>query len=265
MKEYIQHVIDPYVRRKKEQLGIEQNPPRAILVLDCWNVHKSQDFLQWMKDNYPHYLLVFVPARCTGEMQPCDLFVQRPFKHEITQQFNTWLSNLVVTQLKQGVAVKDISLEFGLKDLKRKTLEFCLHACDKMADQSMKVLVKEGIDELGFKDLLSAERQLQAIKYCQQNRIEIKSMQEIKVQDLLEGEVERDSRSYTDLMEIDREQEEVDDIKAGEEEYVPKSSAKILKNIISRRKTRSTRVSMRQQEDAILANQLQEEELQDLD
>jgi len=49
------------------QLGC---PPdqRAIILLDCWPVHKSS-FKEFMAKRYPFFILLFVPASCTSKAQ----------------------------------------------------------------------------------------------------------------------------------------------------------------------------------------------------
>ena len=38
---------------------------RAILIIDCWSVHHSAEFLAWMKANYSKLIRIhFVPANC---------------------------------------------------------------------------------------------------------------------------------------------------------------------------------------------------------
>lgn len=89
MKDYIRSIIVPFVTKKARLHNLQTENPHKILVLDCWKVQKSKDFLDWMQENYPHFYLAFVPARCTGELQPCDVLIQRTFKAEIAAAYNT--------------------------------------------------------------------------------------------------------------------------------------------------------------------------------
>lgn len=72
-------VIAPYCKQKIEELNL---PPsqRVAYLLDCWPVHISTAFRQWMKEQYPWILLLFVPPNCTAKLQPQDKFYQKPFK-----------------------------------------------------------------------------------------------------------------------------------------------------------------------------------------
>ena len=69
----------PYVVRMREALGLPPNQV-AILLLDCWSVHRGAPFRTWLAVEYPYMKLLFVPAGCTSKLQPCDVALQKPFK-----------------------------------------------------------------------------------------------------------------------------------------------------------------------------------------
>ncbi|KAJ7125507.1 hypothetical protein C8R43DRAFT_867773, partial [Mycena crocata] len=57
-------IIAPYFEETKKRLGL---PPTQISIwkIDCWSVHKSEAFRNWMKKNHPTIILLFVPGGCT--------------------------------------------------------------------------------------------------------------------------------------------------------------------------------------------------------
>jgi hypothetical protein len=57
---------------KKKELGLD---PSQFLIWknDCWSVHKSKEFLDWMKNRHPRIIVLFVPGGCTGVWQPLDV------------------------------------------------------------------------------------------------------------------------------------------------------------------------------------------------
>lgn len=80
MKEYVMYVLVPYLNKQRERLGLPLDFP-AVWIIDCWSVHIGKPFLEWMAERYPTSIrLLFVPANCTGRMQPCDLSGQRELK-----------------------------------------------------------------------------------------------------------------------------------------------------------------------------------------
>ncbi|QRV79944.1 DDE superfamily endonuclease [Ceratobasidium sp. AG-Ba] len=82
MKEWVDECVVPYANRKRQELG-RLPTQKAILILDCWSVHKGEEFLTWMKASHPLIILVFVPAGCTSVAQPCDTRINRILKHLI--------------------------------------------------------------------------------------------------------------------------------------------------------------------------------------
>ncbi|KZS86487.1 hypothetical protein SISNIDRAFT_397861, partial [Sistotremastrum niveocremeum HHB9708] len=63
MRLLIIDIIVPYFTRQRQRIGdLDQ---RCILQLDCWSVHRSEEFITWMRKNYPWIILQFVPGGCT--------------------------------------------------------------------------------------------------------------------------------------------------------------------------------------------------------
>ncbi|KAF9014838.1 hypothetical protein BDZ89DRAFT_1220417 [Hymenopellis radicata] len=49
---------------KKQELGLgpDQN---SLWKIDCWSVHKSREFLDWMAANHGNIIVIFIPGNCT--------------------------------------------------------------------------------------------------------------------------------------------------------------------------------------------------------
>ncbi len=159
----------------------------------------------------------------------------------------------------------EINLSFSLPELKRKTVEFSLFAYKKIKKNEFTNLFSEGIDDLGFKNMFSQEKQLQSLLFCSQNNIELK---EPSIADD-DKEIEEDPISNADIEELDEgNHADSEEPNQADEAYVPITSVQIAQNIVSRRKTRSSdrsKMSMQSREDQNLAQQLQEQELQVLE
>ncbi|KAJ3984384.1 hypothetical protein F5890DRAFT_1397726, partial [Lentinula detonsa] len=66
MKSLVNDIIAPYFEREKADLGIESPSEQySIWKIDCWSVHKSKEFLSWMKEAHPTIIVVFIPGNCT--------------------------------------------------------------------------------------------------------------------------------------------------------------------------------------------------------
>ncbi len=91
MRKYIIGVIDPYVKSvikaSNGQLPVDQ---KVVLLIDCWSVHKSEEFLSWMKEEYPHLIILFVPGGTTSKFQPADTGLNRPFKAVVKAAYHLW-------------------------------------------------------------------------------------------------------------------------------------------------------------------------------
>lgn len=61
---WIENEIVPYIKQVKKERNLPDSV-RAILVIDCWTVHRSAEFLAWMKEKWSKLIrLHFVPANC---------------------------------------------------------------------------------------------------------------------------------------------------------------------------------------------------------
>jgi hypothetical protein len=49
MKSLVNEIIAPYFDTKKEELTLPTSQC-ALWMIDCWSVHKSEEFCSWMKD-----------------------------------------------------------------------------------------------------------------------------------------------------------------------------------------------------------------------
>ncbi|THV00922.1 hypothetical protein K435DRAFT_818166 [Dendrothele bispora CBS 962.96] len=81
MKRLVNNIIVPYFEQKKCELGIDKpEEQHSIWKIDCWSVHKSREFLNWMKETHPTVIVIFVPGNCTSLFQPLDVGIQRVLK-----------------------------------------------------------------------------------------------------------------------------------------------------------------------------------------
>jgi len=74
--------------------------------------------MDWLKEKYPEYGFVFIPANCTGVMQPADVLLQRPLKHEFRNQYTEWTTQQIRNQIKAGTERKLVNIDTDLKTLK---------------------------------------------------------------------------------------------------------------------------------------------------
>jgi len=135
MKRFVEKVLDPWRIEKCKELGLDSSKQKMVWLIDCWKVHTSEEFRNWLKENHPlvHYL--YVATNCTSKLQPTDVVLQRPFKHGFRKQFEKWQSELVASQLAEGVRPEDVELQVGIKKLRELLIGWLLSSWGKLCKQ----------------------------------------------------------------------------------------------------------------------------------
>ena len=77
MIEYFDNVIIPYVVETRRELELADDHP-ALAIFDVFAAHRCSNVLAKLQENSIHQ--VYVPASCTGELQPLDVGVNGDFK-----------------------------------------------------------------------------------------------------------------------------------------------------------------------------------------
>ncbi|KII90298.1 hypothetical protein PLICRDRAFT_85595, partial [Plicaturopsis crispa FD-325 SS-3] len=65
MRNFVDKILVPYIRAQITKLGLPEDQ-YAIWIIDCWSVHRSKEFLDWMSNSHPRIIVIFVPGGCTG-------------------------------------------------------------------------------------------------------------------------------------------------------------------------------------------------------
>jgi hypothetical protein len=207
MLDYVQKIIDPWVAKKR----VEHQCPdsHALLLFDCWSVHKSQDFMDWMREERPHYHIVFIPAGCTGKAQPADVIMQRPFKCEISKRFLQWTTETLTSQLKTNISeIPDLLIDKRMPVLKPLLVQWAWDSWNLLRERR-EMLVK-GWKKIGLDVIFDHERQMKALGNLLKAGISL---------DGYEGEVEDAQHvSEADQLELLAEEEECDEGNAVEED-----------------------------------------------
>lgn len=205
MQDYIRRVIVPWINKKR----IEHNAPEshAVLLFDCWSVHKSAPFLEWLKSSYPEFHPLFVPAGCTSKAQPADLVLQRPMKHAFSNEYTMWMTNEMTSLLKAGAAPEQLRVDTGMKRMKPLVVKWMMTAWQQLRARS--VMIKKGWTVLA--GVMDDQVQKTAMSLV------ISQSLSMTVND---GKVEPEPVSQSDVMELEDEsnQNEDEDIEDDEEE-----------------------------------------------
>ena len=92
MLEYIDQVLVPYVSHTRQKPELADDHP-ALTIFDVFRAHHCDYFLRILHTHNIHE--VFVPAGCTGELQPLNLCVNEEFKAAMKSSFFRWYADEV--------------------------------------------------------------------------------------------------------------------------------------------------------------------------
>lgn len=65
----------------------------TLLLWDVYASHRCEQVRSYIADALPWLKLVFVPANCTGFLQPADVSLNKPFKTHVRQSAESWLAD----------------------------------------------------------------------------------------------------------------------------------------------------------------------------
>ncbi|EEB96328.1 hypothetical protein MPER_04553 [Moniliophthora perniciosa FA553] len=64
MQDFVDNILAPYFDKQKDQLELPSSQ-KSLWIIDVWSVHRSDQFLTWMRKNHPTIIIDFVPGNCT--------------------------------------------------------------------------------------------------------------------------------------------------------------------------------------------------------
>jgi hypothetical protein len=132
MESLVDKVIAPYFDAEKKALGL---PPtqKAIWQIDVWSVHRLAKFQSWMKKYHPSIIVQFVPGGCTGVLQPCNIGIQRVFKHALKRSYHEDIVKMMTAQIESGAEQLVFNKRCGLlRDLSIKWVWDTYKAVNKL-------------------------------------------------------------------------------------------------------------------------------------
>ena len=122
MKSYVRNILSVYFNGRRALL---KRPNQVcIWTIDCWSVHRSQEFRDWMRTNYPWILVRYVPGGCTGIFQPCDVGIQRILKHAMKKTALSHIVKETVAHLNNSKDPGTILLTKAVKVLRNRSVEW---------------------------------------------------------------------------------------------------------------------------------------------
>ena len=91
---------------------------------------------------------MFVPASCTGELQPLDLTVNYSFKESVKASFTNWYAQQVTVALDNEKSVEDVDIRLNIARIKPLHAKWLIQAHSLLQDNLSliyKGFIKSGI------------------------------------------------------------------------------------------------------------------------
>jgi hypothetical protein len=126
MRALVDDIIAPYFDKTKAELKLPSTQC-SIWKIDCWSVHRSKEFLGWMKKAHPTIIIIFVPGGCTGVFQPLDVGIQRVMKLSMKRSAHRDIVDEVFTQMDKGSS-DSIKVDTTLGTLRDRSVGWVLNA-----------------------------------------------------------------------------------------------------------------------------------------
>lgn len=108
MLQYIEHIIEPYVRTVRDMLYTVTTP--GVIIMDNFKGQVTEKVSSLLEKHHLHVCLL--PANTTDLQQPMDISVNKPVKSFLKEQFSMWYSEQLFKQFEDqsDVPLDDVTL-----------------------------------------------------------------------------------------------------------------------------------------------------------
>jgi len=127
MRSLVIDIIAPYFNKKKEELNLPASQC-SLWMIDCWSVHKSEEFRGWMKEKHANIIISFVPANLTGLAQPLDVGIQRVLKQSMKRSAHKDIVDETMAHLDSNISASAFKLDTTLGTLRDRSVGWILSA-----------------------------------------------------------------------------------------------------------------------------------------
>ena len=107
MLQYIEKVLILYVGDKRDELNLPLEHP-ALAIFDVFSTHCHETVLDALYR--ANIKVVFVPARCTDNLQPLDLKVNKIYKDLLKSMFQNWYADGMGKNLRKDKKFEEIDM-----------------------------------------------------------------------------------------------------------------------------------------------------------
>ena len=147
MLQYLDNVLIPYFAATRRDLGLPDDHV-GLAIFDVFATHCCDSVLKKLSTNHIHQ--VFVPASCTGELQPLDLSVNDKFKALMKDSFARWYAHEVETALDGGTSLEKVKVDLKASLIKPIHGNWLITAISIL--ESRKATLLRGFEAAGIMD-----------------------------------------------------------------------------------------------------------------
>ena len=149
MLEYADQVLIPFCSKMRRSMNLPEDQ-KALAIFDVFAAHRCDSFID--KFQQANILITFVPAGCTGELQPLDVGVNNEFKQNMKAKFSEWYSSIIKNGLDKKKQIHEIQVELRTSTIKPKQARWLLAVINELGANVE--LVKSAWKRSGIYDII---------------------------------------------------------------------------------------------------------------
>lgn len=151
-------VVWPAFVRACKKYGRDENRQVAILNIDVYPVHTSEAFITWMRQKYPRFRLIFVPAKCTSKAQFADVVLNKPLKNYVMRNFTLHMVEKVKAEKAVGKSLAEINFQSVGTQVSNNAMRWLLDGYKKLGE----IDHQPGLQRIGYPKCWTEEFQEEA-------------------------------------------------------------------------------------------------------
>ena len=98
MKEYVEHILLPYIEEKRKSLNLANDFP-ALVLFDNFKAQCTTAVLTLLDQN--NINVVLIPPNCTDLLQPLAISINKAVKDKLCGLFQSWFAGEIYSQHKE--------------------------------------------------------------------------------------------------------------------------------------------------------------------
>ena len=111
MKEYVEHILLPYIDGKRKSLNLANDFP-ALVLFDNFKAQCTTAVLTLLDQN--NINVVLIPPNCTDHLQPLDISVNKAVKDKLRGLFQSWYAGEIYSRHKEQKQQESVDLRMSV-------------------------------------------------------------------------------------------------------------------------------------------------------